>query len=315
MDRITIRAPTHLHVGNFDLSGDMGRLFGTVGFSIEKPRLEIEARKADGTSANNDDARFFARRFTRELDLPGADIVVNQAPPKYVGVGYHTTLALSIGKALSCLYNLSLKLEEIALIMKRGLITALGLYACKSGGFIIEGGFRPEEIEEMVPPLLFRHEIPPNWFFVVAIPKRGRERIVNLRENEGEILENLRSMPKDMSAELSRLILVKMMPSLIEKNIEEFGEALTKFNSELGAVWSDYQEDRYCNKIVGEGVSIMKKRAFCACQSSWGPTFYGLTEGKSMAIELTEELTSFLERSGGGDVFYTGPKNEGLEVI
>ncbi|MEM4652566.1 MAG: hypothetical protein QW535_00470 [Candidatus Nezhaarchaeales archaeon] len=34
-------------------------------------------------------------------------------------------------------------LEMIAMVARRGLVTALGLYSCKHGGFIVGGGFYP----------------------------------------------------------------------------------------------------------------------------------------------------------------------------
>ncbi|KXB04496.1 GHMP kinase [candidate division MSBL1 archaeon SCGC-AAA382A03] len=315
MDKVTVTAPGHLHAGNFDLSGDLGRLYGTVGFALEQPTLEIEAKRSGEILTKDKDAHLYAERFIEKYDLPGAEIEVNRALPKYVGIGHHTTLALSIGKGLSRLHNLSLSMEEIAQTMKRGLITALGTYACKSGGFIVEGGFRIEEMEKMVPPLIFRRKIPENWYFVVGIPNASRDEIAEMRKDEeDEILKNLRSMSEELSAELSRIVLVKMIPAIMERDIEVFGDSLSDFNSKLGTVWSDYQEGIYCNDVVKRGVEILKDRAYCACQSSWGPTFYGIVDDESDAARLTEDLKDLLEDNGGGDIFYTKGRNEGLEL-
>lgn len=313
MDEVIVTAPSHLHTGNFDLSGDMGRLYGTVGFTLEEPTLEVKIKKGGEILARDEDARLYTERFVEKYDLPGAEIEVNRALPKYVGIGHHTTLALSIGKGLSHLHDLSLSMEEIALTMGRGLITALGTYACKSGGFIVEGGFKIEEMEEMVPPLIFRGDIPEDWYFVVCIPNASRDRIADMREGgEDEILKNLRSMSEELSAELSRIVLVKMIPAFIERDIENFGDSLYSFNSKLGTVWSDYQEGIYCNDVVERGIEIMKDGAYCACQSSWGPTFYGMVDEESEADRLTEELEDLIENNGGGEIFYTKARNEGL---
>lgn len=315
MEKVTVKAPAHLHVGNFDLCGDLGRLFGTVGFAIERPSLKIEARKTNKISSEESVAEKFALRFSEKYDVGGAEIRVEEAMPKYVGLGYHTTLALSVGKALSELYGLSLSIEEVALAVRRGLVTALGLYACESGGFLVEGGFKAGRMGEMVPPLLFRHEVPETWYFVVAVPERSRKEIAEFRKREEEkILGDLKVMSGEMSAWLSRLVLLKMMPSILEGDIDEFGGALTSFNSRLGKAWSRYQEGTYCNEVVEQGIEFLKERASCACQSSWGPTFYGIVEGKSEAVILSEELESFLEDRGGGEAFYTKPRNEGLEL-
>ncbi len=39
----------------------------------------------------------FASRFVDAYDLAGAEVKVKKSIPKFVGMGYHTTLALSIG--------------------------------------------------------------------------------------------------------------------------------------------------------------------------------------------------------------------------
>uniref|UniRef100_A0A7C3RD17 Uncharacterized protein n=1 Tax=Archaeoglobus fulgidus TaxID=2234 RepID=A0A7C3RD17_ARCFL len=75
--------------------------------------------------------------------------------PGYAGLGYVTTLGLSVGVGATRLYGVNCSIEEIALAIRRGLITALGLYSCKLGGFIVEGGFKIGLVEKRIPPLIF----------------------------------------------------------------------------------------------------------------------------------------------------------------
>lgn len=314
MQKVTITAPAHLHAGNFDLTGDLGRLYGTVGFAVDLP-LEIEVSKAKGIVAEDKSAYKFTKRFVDKFDLEGAEIKIKKDIPRFVGVGFHTTLALSIGIALSKLYDLKLTVEDVSLLMGRGTITAMGVYAFKTGGFIVEGGFKVESRTKMVPPLIFHGAVPKNWFFVIAIPNESRQKIAEMRENEDEILGNLKVMPKELSDELSRLVLVKLMPAFVEKDLRSFGEALTAFNGKLGKFWRDYQEGTYCNQVVEEGIRIMLRHSSLACQTSWGPTFYSIVKGKPAAEKLAEELTRFLEGSGGGEVFVTHANNRGATVL
>jgi beta-ribofuranosylaminobenzene 5'-phosphate synthase len=314
LEKLAISAPAHLHTGNFDLTGDLGRLYGTVGFAIDLP-LEVEVAKAKGIKAEDEAAYKFAKRFVEKTHIEGAEVHIKREIPKFVGLGFHTTLALSIGVGLSKLYELNLSIEDVALIMGRGTITALGVYAFKTGGFIIEGGFKVDQREKMVPPLIFQSALPKNWFFVVAVPEESRLKIAKLREKEDEILENLKVMPKELSDELSRLVLVKLMPAFVEKDLKEFGEALTEFNQKLGRFWKDYQEGTYCNQVVEEGVKLMLRRSSCACQTSWGPTFYSIVKGESEAKRLTEELKQYLSKNGGGQVFYTKANNSGASFL
>jgi beta-ribofuranosylaminobenzene 5'-phosphate synthase len=270
--KISVTAPAHLHTGNFDMTGDLGRLYGTVGFAIDK-LLEIEVSKANDVKSEDEAAYLFASRFVDAFGLDGAEVKVKKSIPKFVGMGYHTTLALSIGSALAKLYNLKLTTEQIALTMQRGAITSLGVHAFKVGGFIVEGGFRIDQREKMIPPLIFRQSLPNNWLFVIAIANEPQEKIVKMRENEDHILRNLKLMPKETSDMLSRIVLVKIIPSIVENDLKSFGEGLTAFNSELGKFWNEYQCGRtYCHPIVEDAIKIMLLRSTCACQTSWGPT-------------------------------------------
>lgn len=312
---IRVSAPAHLHTGNPDLSSDMGRLYGTVGFAIETPRLEIEVKEADKDTSNDKDALRFLKRFRESYDFPPVEVTVKSYIPKWVGIGFHTTLALSLGRAVSELYDLNLSLEDIALAMRRGLITALGFYALKVGGFIYEGGFPVDKREKVVPPLIFRGEMPDDWLFVVAIPETPRKALAEVRKREDEILDNLKTMPPELADRLSRIVLMKILPAFVERDIKTFGEGLYQFNHLLGEFWSDYQENVYCCDLVNEGIRLMLDKAYCACQTSWGPTFYALVEGKTQAERLKSLVVEFLRENGdGGEVFITRADNRGMVV-
>jgi beta-ribofuranosylaminobenzene 5'-phosphate synthase len=314
INKVTVTAPAHLHTGNFDMTGDLGRLYGTVGFAVDC-HLEVEVTKAVDVKSEDEAAYLFASRFVDAFDLAGAEVKVKKSIPKFVGMGYHTTLALSIGSALAKLYGLKLTTEQIALTMQRGAITSLGVHAFKVGGFIVEGGFKVDQREKMIPPLIFHQVVPNNWLFVIAIAKEPQEKIVKMRENEDHILRNLKLMPKETSDMLSRIVLVKIIPSIVEKDLKSFGEGLTAFNSELGKFWNEYQCGRtYCHPVVEEAIKIMLKRSTCACQTSWGPTIYGIVDHQNKAETLTKELKDYLAKNGGGEVFYAKAANAGASI-
>ncbi|MCW4025358.1 MAG: GHMP kinase [Candidatus Bathyarchaeota archaeon] len=312
--KVTVKAPAHLHTGNFDMTGDLGRLYGTVGFAVDR-MLEVEVGKCKGVKSDDKDAIIFAKRFVEAYNLEGAEVTVKKSIPKFVGMGYHTTLALSIGAALAKIYGLNLTTEQIALTMQRGAITSIGVHAFKVGGFIVEGGFRVDQREKMIPPMIFQQPVPDNWQFVIAIANVPQEKIIKMREDEDNILRNLHLMPKETSDMLSRIVLVKIMPAIIEKDLKSFGEGLTAFNSELGKFWNQYQCGRtYCHPVVEDAVKIMLKRSTCACQTSWGPTIYGIVDSASTAETLHQELQDYLDKNGGGEVFVTKACNTGAII-
>ena len=307
-------SPSHLHAGNLDLDGGLGRRYGTVGFTLEEPRLEVRAEEDEGVSSNLPEAERVASLLVRRWGTGGIRLQVRSGIIPYSGMGYHTTLALSVGMALSELYGLGKSLEEVALTVKRGLLTALGLYACKVGGFLVEGGFRLGKEDRMVPPLLFRFELPGEWRFVVVVPREPLPAMARKREEREDRILGEVGMGKGVSEDLCRLVLLRLLPALVERELEEFGRALTEFNRRLGEVWGRYQAGTYCSPVVEEGIRRMEEKASCACQSSWGPAFYGIVEGRKRAEELAGEMRSFLEERGGGEVYLTRGRNRGMEV-
>lgn len=309
---VRIIAPAHVHAGNFDLSGDLGRVFGTIGFAIDIP-IKIEVKEANETIANNKWAEKYAKLFAEKFNLNIKVYVESEVSP-LAGLGYVTTVALAIGMGITKLYGLSMSLEDIATIARRGMLTALGLYAFKYGGFIVEGGFKTEALDKSIPPLIFRGEVPDDWRFVVAVPEQPLKNIIEMREKyEDNILQNLRRAPPQFSSSLCRIVLMKIIPSFLEKDLRGFIHGLWLLNSMLGEFWSIYQGSRYCCPIVEKGIEIMMNKAGGACQSSWGPTIYTIV-GKDLAEELKKEMEEFLKGCGGGKVFCVKANNIGAVI-
>jgi len=168
----------------------------------------------------------------------------------------------------------------------------------------------------MVPPLIFRKEIPEDWFLVVAVPQKPLPKILAIKSREEEILDSMKPMPPEFSDRVARITLMQIMPSAIEEDIEGFGKGITAFNRALGEFWKEKQGGIYCDPVVEEGIELMlKNEAYGACQTSWGPTFYGLVKGEDNAKKLLSKVKEFLYSNGGGFAFYTKVRNKGAEVI
>jgi beta-ribofuranosylaminobenzene 5'-phosphate synthase len=313
-------APAHLHAGNMDLTGDLGRLYGTAGFTLDYPRTVIEVAKSDTITITGEDrtnAEKYARVFMDRFGIEGGIAVdVRETIPKHLGMGSQTALALSIGHAISELHHRPIDTEEMAIALGRSEIVALGFNSFQTGGFIVDGGYRIAEKGRRVPPCIFRYPIPEDWLFVVCIPHRPIPEILKIKEHEEEILKNLKPMPEQMSGRLSRIMLMQVMPSIMEHDIKTFGKCITAFNSRLGSFWKEFQEgNTYCDPIVESGIkTLLENGAYGACQTCWGPTFYGLVDNRETARRLVKKLEDLLETHGGGDVFYTPGNNEGAVI-
>ena len=317
MRKVVVEAPSHLHAGNIDLTGDLGRLYGTVGFTLRWPKCVVELEQAEELlveGPDGDKARVYASKVMNFANLRGVKVTVKEAIPRHLGLGSQTALALSIAVGLSALYGLDLSVEEAAKITGRGGISALGVYGFKLGGFIVDGGFKTAG-GRRIPPLIFHCPVPEDWVFVVCIPRAPIPKVLEVKAREEEVLGSLKPMPRELSSELARLVVMKMIPAIVERDLKSFGEALTVFNRRLGGYWSNYQAGIYCDPIVEEGVDLLLSwGAACACQSCWGPTFYGILDSEDAALRAKEALEDYLKRVGGGTVFITRADNSGAKV-
>lgn len=297
---VEVSAPSHVHTGNIDINGGLGRLYGTLGFTLEEPRLKMKIcrdndNSVDGTSRG--DVLGYVELFSKLYNVKMRVIVEEEIPP-HVGLGSTTPIALGVGVAAAILSGRRYRLEEIALAAGRSQVSGLGYHAFMGGGFIVDGGFKPGV--KMVPPLLARIPVPSKYRIVYAVPNARLDEILALKEREEEILESMPVMDEEMAARNSRIVLMGILPAALEGDWATAGRWLYEFNRGLGEYWASRQEGVYCCREVEEVVDfLMERGAYCACQSSWGPTVYGLLPSQH-ADNVYRELGELLERMGGG---------------
>lgn len=312
---VTVKTPSRLHFGIIDMRGDLGRIYCSVGVAIDRPKVVLQARKADDivvSGSRADRVRRYAETILRQSNAErGSRLKILADIPEHVGLGSGTQIALATGVALSRLFDLNLSIEEIAEKLDRGKRSAIGLNAFKMGGFVLDGGHNVKN-PHGVPPLIFRSEVPEDWFFVVGIPSLGK-RMSGTTETAA--FEQVPKPGKELVSEVSRIVLVQMIPALLDRDIEAFGEAITLVNFKLGDSWATVQGGRFGYRETEAGIDfLMKEGAFGAGQSSWGPTFYGLVKGGDKARQMVDALCAHFKKSGGGEAFCTGVNNKGAEI-
>lgn len=309
---VFVEAPARLHFGVLDLRGRLGRSFGGLGAAVPSPSLLLEARLADGLSAEGpegDRAVEFARRWLTNQGLQtGAHFRVHRAIPAHSGLGSGTQLGLAVGRALGTLHGIQADPIELARATGRGKRSAIGTWVFAYGGFIVEGGRRPDS--DRVAPLLARFSIPESWRCVVAVPEGGRGLS---GEAEAEAFEQLPSPPDREVERVSHLVLMQLLPALVESDLPSFGDALSQIQRITGTWFSPQQ-----GGIFAPGPTELVVRDMAAAgalgvgQSSWGPAAYGLVEGDPAAADLAARIR---ERLGSrGVVFQGGFAAEGARV-
>ena len=328
---IVVRTPARLHLGILDTNGDLGRLYGSIGVAIERPNVVLEAEPADGLFVEGLEAERvadFARRFLDRYPLPhGARLRLKAGIPSHVGLGSGTQLALAVGAALARLGGLELDVAEIAVTMGRGIHSGIGIAAFQHGGFVLDGGHRvtrnseaapttdarpPAAAGKGLPPVLFRHPFPEEWYFVVVVPE-VEAGFSGAREQRA--FQTLPPAPPTLVEKISRLVLMKMLPALVERDIACFGQALSEIQQLVGDCFAPVQGSRYADPLSERLIDhLLDKGAAGAGQSSWGPVVYALVDGESQALLLETEVQGFLASHGKGQTFCTRADNRGARV-
>lgn len=311
MKAVRVEVPARLHWGMFDVSGSLGRRFGGLGVAITQPRVTLEARASDRLTARGVDAKRvleFAQAYLAATCIQaGAELYVEQAIPGHVGLGSGTKLALAVAQALAILYDQSTDPYTLAQAVGRGKRSAVGLWTFAQGGFIVEGGQRPDE--HIPAPLLMRYPMPADWYCVLATPD-------NLSGLSGaaEVAAFEHIAPSaGQAAKITHLALMSLLPALVEQELAEFGAALTRLQQLVGECFSPVQGGNFANPQSAELVkTFLDWGAAGAGQSSWGPTVFGLVANQEQGqhlVDLTRERLA-----GQGSVELVAFDNQGVRV-
>lgn len=292
-DVVRVQAPARLHLGLFDLRGDLGRKFGGAGLALETPSLLLEASPAPTLSASGPDAERvlgFARRFLAHYGLDsgrfGAHLRLRRAIPAHAGLGSGTQLALATARALADLAGTPHDAASLAAAVGRARRSAVGTWAFEHGGFILEGGRRAQG--NMPGPLLLRYAVPDSWRCVLVLPAVARG--LNGAAEE-RAFRDLEPPTPALVGEITRLALMLLLPSIAEGDLPGFGRAVTEINLRVGETFRAVQGAPYAHPIVSALIDgMLANGAAGAGQSSWGPAVYGFVDGDEAAAELVSRL-------------------------
>ncbi len=298
---VCVQAFARLHFGLFNPEGGgSGRAFGGVGLSIARPDLCLHVEPAAVWSAEGplaERALTFAQRFQevscreeRRDNLPPRRIRIERAMPAHLGLGSGTQLALATARALAESWNLNCDTPTLARRVGRGLRSALGIHGFERGGFLVEGGKRTNE---SLSPLLAHHPFPEDWRLLLALPGSSEGAMGLNGRDEIAAFARLQtgSTAQARTDALCRLVLLGMLPSLIERDLEAFGEALFEFNARVGEAFASAQGGLYASPRIEETVAFLRDRDHRGVgQSSWGPLVFAVVGDEDRAEWTAEQL-------------------------
>lgn len=317
-----IESSARLHLGFYNFL-ENGVAYGGLGVAIEEPRVRVCVGLSNSltiVNKSNVDISDVIKILKDKLNMDRMLISVEQAIPRHIGLGSTTQIALSIAYATSEHLGLGYTIKELAVLLGRGKDSGIGVAAFEYGGFIIDSGRRvvngrvevPKSIEDL-PKVIFRSSLPKDWYFIVVTPEgvRGLDEM-----QERRAMDVPQQLPKDLQYELYKLLLLHIIPSVLGRNAEVFGKAITKLQVIVGTYFSKYQGGIYCCRESEEIAKILlESGAYGVGQSSWGPTMYGLVEGKTKVLKVLNKTIDRVSRLGIDCRYYVvRARNTGAKI-
>lgn len=301
-------------MGFIDLSGSLGRHFGSIGVALNEISTQLSVAKSSELVVNGPSTAR-AIKCTKMLcnTLNVSDrlqIDIETAIPEHVGLGSGTQMALAIGSALNSYYQLGLSTREIAQLTDRGMRSGIGIGVFEQGGLVVDGG-RGEQTK--TPPVISHMDIPALWRFILVFDQRGQ----GLHgDQEINAFKKLPVFPHQEAARLCYLLLMQGLPAIAEHNIKLFGDVITQLQQSVGEHFSAVQGGVFTSLEVAEVMQWIELQGAVAIgQTSWGPTGFCAVDNSeradSLVVEMQEKFAHFKNlsfvvtsaRNSGGDVF------------
>ncbi|VVB65487.1 Beta-ribofuranosylaminobenzene 5'-phosphate synthase [Candidatus Gugararchaeum adminiculabundum] len=298
--KVLVSSPSRLHFCLVDLNGSLGRSDLSVGVALEEPRCEVEAIASSTIKITGSSDPRINQILSKLNCANNCNLPIKQNIPEHVGLGSSTQLLMAVAKAASIISGKNYSTLQLAELAQRGGTSGIGVHAFASGGFLVDAGhsFGKKGVKASfssssfssspAPQLLARYELPESWHFACIIPDSKKF----FGEKENEIFQSKTPVSEKITEQLSRAVLVKLMPAAVEQNAVDFGESLNLLNQiRLADNWADPALQKYVKQMISAG-------ALGAGISSFGPLVYGFTDSKNKAEKILSEFdcTKFVSK-------------------
>lgn len=301
-------------MGFIDLSGSLGRHFGSIGVALNEHATRLSISGAGqcaiaGPSAQR--AKNCLDMLCRALNVSDRLIInIETAIPEHVGLGSGTQMSLAIGSALNAYYELGLSVRDIASVLDRGLRSGIGIGVFEQGGLVVDGGRGEHTI---TPPLLVHMDIPADWRFVLVFDKRGQ----GLHgHQEVQAFSELPPFSEEEAASLCYLLLMRGLPAVAENDIVKFGEVITRLQRSVGEHFASAQGGIFTSPEVAQAMQWFADQGAVAIgQTSWGPTGFCAVNGADFAESLTDQARQKFAHFDTLSFMTASARNSGGEVI
>ncbi len=286
---VRVEAPARLHFGFVDMDGGLGRRFGSLGMAIDElaVRVAIEPAATLIVDGGGERAADFAHTCCAAWKVaPAFRLTIDDTIPAHCGLGSGTQLALAIGAAIAGFAHRPIDAREIAGLLERGARSGVGIGAFEQGGFIVDGGNRVDAPQP--PPTISRLPFPTAWRIVMILdPLAG-----GLHGSaEIDAFRRLPPFSAALAGELSRLVLMRILPSLAEHDLDGFGDGLGELQARIGDHFAPVQGGRFTSPRVARALDGLQRLGARALgQSSWGPTGFAIAADTQQAEQWARRM-------------------------
>jgi beta-ribofuranosylaminobenzene 5'-phosphate synthase len=286
LNSVTLTVPSRLHLGFLDISGTLGRRFGSIGLALDRPVTSLTIRDGAGErSIQGSEAERVAgyvSAMCRHLGISDShELIVHQAIPAHAGLGSGTQLALAAAAALRALHGIPLDPREDAMLLDRGARSGIGVGVFEQGGLVVDGG---RDDGNRVPPIVSRLKFPARWRVLLVLDDRRKGMH---GEPERQAFRDLPRFPEARAAHFCHLVLMRILPALAEEDLEAFGSGIGALQAELGRYFEPAQGGLYTSPAVDQAVRFLAAQGGVGPgQSSWGPTGFVFAGSADAAAEL-----------------------------
>ncbi len=304
LTNVQVSTPARLHLGFLDLNGSIGRKFGSFGLAIDSHHTTVELSSANEAIITSPSPQIdekvttavtqFYKTVGTNINPEKTPVSVNikQAIPSHSGFGSGTQLSLAVGSALARFHSINISTQQLANALGRGRRSGIGIASFDQGGFIVDGGNKPDT---NMPPLLLRQPFPEEWRIVLILDHsntgiHGQEELAAFK--------TLPLFPKENAERICHMTLMQLLPALVEQDIDNFGQAITSIQSLIGDHFAAAQGGRYTSESVATLLKYSQSLGFSGiAQSSWGPTGCIFAENETQAQQLVEKLRQQSEKA------------------
>lgn len=319
MNSIRCSVPSRIHITLYDMNGELGRVDGGCGFSIDEPSFDFTITPSAEIRVGGriSDAEL-KEAIVKCIDTVKAKFAINTSasvevlkiPSSHSGFGSKTSILLAIGQAFLRLNGQSVDFRQLATLLKRGGTSGVGINLIDTGGFVFDGGHSTEEKQlftpssatgEVSPAPVLAHFAMPDWDILLVRPKVAKV----FGNQEIEFFKQICPVPTEDVDRLARVVLSQLLPGLAEARLQVFCDGINRIQD---SVWKSQEIKLYGSEVLNLMREIKSLGAAGVGMSSIGPTLYVLGTNLEDIKEKIETSSNFNIES----CILTKPNNTGI---